>query len=402
MIRLMKSTFYKEEEIKEKLCDFIKKSEKLSMGEKCKEFEESFSQYQGRKYSVLFNSGSSANLALIQALLNLRKLSKGDVIGFSSLTWSTNVTPLIQLGLDPLPIDVSLRHLNISSETLLQTLEKKPFKALFLTHLLGFCGDINKIKEICANKNIILLEDNCESLGSELQGKKLGNFGLASTFSSFVGHHISTIEGGMVCTDDKKLYEMLLMVRGHGWNRDLDTSRQEELRKKYNIDRFFDRYTFYVLAYNLRPTEITGFLGLEQLKYIEEIIRKRKENFEEFDKIIKDNPDFLDINTSHMNYISNFSYPLLFNNEETFNKYKKLFIGTVEIRPIVGGYIVEQPFFKEYMQEKGLSYECPNAKKINKLGFYFPNNAELTREEINYLCELLKGKLPSKNNITNS
>src|SRR3989344_712644 len=154
-------------------------------------------------------------------------LNKKDKVGFSALTWATNTMPLIQLDLDPVPIDISLKNLNICSDNLLSILENIQLDALFITNLLGFCGDLDKISGVCNRKNIILIEDNCESLGSTLNDIKLGNFGLASTFSFYVGHHMSTIEGGMVCTDDKSLYEMLLMVRAHGWDRNLEYNKQK-------------------------------------------------------------------------------------------------------------------------------------------------------------------------------
>lgn len=389
MIKLIKSTFYNEKETKERLCEFILNSESLSMGEKCKEFEEKFSSYQGRTYSVLFNSGSSANLALIQALLNLGRLKKEDSIGFSALTWSTNVAPLLQLGLNPVPIDVSTSNLNVSSENLIEVLKKNGIKALFLTNLLGFCGDIDKIKEICDEKGILLLEDTCESLGSEYQGRKLGNFGFASTFSCFVGHHMSTIEGGLVSTDNEALFEMLLMVRAHGWSRDLPEDKKSQLRQTNDVGEFFDKFTFYVPGYNLRPTEITGFLGVEQLKYLDQMIRTRKDNFERFNQVSSQDPEILELNLAHMDLVSNFGYPLVFKNEESFEKYRSLFEGKVEIRPIMSGSIVEQPFFKKYAAEKNLSYECPNAKKIHEKGFYFPNNPELSEEELSLIIGLL-------------
>ena len=403
MINLMKNTFYKEEETKKALCEFIRKSEKLSMGLKCKEFEKGFSEYQGRKYSVLYNSGSSANLALIQSLINLGILEKGDSVGFSALTWPTNVMPLIQLGLNPIPIDVSLENLNVNLTNLKKvinhkssfnfhvsgtSLEEVPIKALFITNLLGFCGDLDKIKEYCREKRIILLEDNCESLGSELKGTKLGNFGLASTFSFFVGHHLSTIEGGMVCTDDKDLYEMLLMVREHGWTRSSSEENKSKLREKFRVDSFYERYTFYSLGYNIRPTEITGFLGCEQLKYLNEICTKRYENFLYYENMISENPDLKKLNVSHINFVSNFAYPLIFNDKETLDKNKKIFEG-IEIRPIVGGFIVKQPFFKVegYLTHRP---KCPNAEKISEVSFYIPNNPDLTEEELEVICELLK------------
>lgn len=391
MIKLIKSTFYDESNIKKKLCDFIINSDKLSMGSKCQEFETKFSDYQGRDHSVFFNSGSSANLALIQSLLNLGKLLPEDKVGFSALTWATNVMPLLQLNLNPVPIDVSLENLNVGPDNLLEVLKKTKLKTLFITNLLGFSGDLDKITKICEEEGIILLEDNCESLGSELNSIKLGNFGIASTSSFYVGHHMSTVEGGMVSTNNKELYDMLLMVRSHGWDRNLDSDKKNNLRKKNDIDDFYSKYTFYVLGYNLRPTEISAFLGLEQLNHIDTINKIRNENFKLFDKAAKSNPKFLKLNLDHMSFVSNFAYPLICKDKESFREYKEKFEkNDIEIRPIVGGSIVEQPFFRDYVKKNNLDFNCPNAKKIHQFSFYIPNNPELTEEEKDLICKLLK------------
>lgn len=391
MIKLMKSTLYNELETKKKLCNFIMKGYRLSMGEKCLEFEKEFSRYQGRKYSVFYNSGSSANLALIQSLTNLGLIKKNDNIGFSALTWATNVMPLLQLNLKATPIDVSLENLNVCSGNLLNVLRKTNLKVLFITNLLGFCGDLDKIAKICKERGIILLEDNCESLGSELNNIKLGNYSLASTFSFYVGHHLSTIEGGMVCTDDKELYEMLLMVRAHGWSRDLSPEKQNKLKSDNYIIDFYDIYTFYVPGYNFRPTEINGFLGIEQLKHINFINKVRNQNYLEFDKIVQSNNNFQKLNLGHMTFVSNFAYPLICKDKDTFEKYKNRFKeNKIETRPIVGGSIIEQPFFKNYLKDSNLNVECPKAKRIHELGFYFPNNPELTKKEIKTICNVLK------------
>ena len=166
---------------------------------------------------MMFNSGSSANLALLSSLQQIGFLKEGDNIGFSTLTWATNVMPMIQLGFNPVPIDVNLDTFNINEDDLLKKIYR--LKAVFITNALGFCSDLDMIKKICEDNHILLLEYNCESLGSVYKGVKLGNFGLASTFSFFVGHHLSTIEGGMVCTDDYVLYNVLKSVREHGWLR---------------------------------------------------------------------------------------------------------------------------------------------------------------------------------------
>lgn len=213
MIKLIKSSFYKEKKTKIELTKFIKNAEILSFSEQCQLFERNFAKYQGRKEAIFVNSGSSANLAIMQSLLNLGYLKKGDQVAFSAITWSTNVMPLIQLGLIPVPVDVELDTLNISPATFSRVLKKKNIKMLFLTNLLGFADQIDQLQALCQKENILLIEDNCESLGTIFKGKKLGNFGLASTFSFYVGHHMSTIEGGMICTDDEDLATMLRLVR---------------------------------------------------------------------------------------------------------------------------------------------------------------------------------------------
>ena len=388
MVKLMSNTFYKEKVIKEKLIDFISQAEILSMNINCKKFENDFSTFHQRKFSVLVNSGSSANLVLLQSLLNLGRLKKGDKIAFTALTWSTNVMPIIQLGLIPVPVDINLNTLNTDLEEFLKTISKENIKAFFITNVLGFSSNIDSISEFCKEKDIIFLEDNCESLGSEYKNTKLGNFSLASTTSFFVGHHLSAIEGGMICTDDDELNQMLIIVRAHGWDRNLSKDKQNELRMKSSIDSFYDKYTFYDLGYNLRPNEITGFLGHIQLPYIEEIIEKIYINFKIFNKVALENPDFLDLRIKGMNIISNFAYPIICINKEKFKTYRNLFEkNNIEIRPIIGGSMVEQPFFKKYIST---NYECLNAKKAHQLGFYIPNRPDLSSEEINLLVELLK------------
>lgn len=387
MISLIKSTFYKEEEVKIKLTEFIKNSKKLSFSEECQKFEENFAKHQGRKFCIFVNSGSSANLALIQAYLNLGKLKKGDFVGFSSLTWSTNVMPLIQLDLKPVPVDVELDTLNISSSNLLKVLKKYNLKALFLTNLLGFCDDVDEIKRICLEKNIILLEDNCESLGTVYKGIKLGNFGEASTFSFYVGHHMSTIEGGAICTDDEELATMLRLVRAHGWDRNLTFAKRKELQKKFQINStFYTRYTFYDLGFNLRPTEINGFLGNIQIKFLDEIIKKRRDNFLQIAPRIYNNEKYYPINFEHIELISNFAVPIICKTQKIRNDLVKKCKDKIEIRPIVGGDITQQPFFKKYMKDfEGLDV---NAKLVHDQGLYFGNNPELSEQEISELIEV--------------
>lgn len=386
MIKLMKSSFYHENEIKKKLIDFVLKTEIFSMNEQCRKFEIEFAKKQERKYAVFVSSGSSANLVLIQAFLNLGTLKKGDKVGFSALTWATNVMPILQLGMIPVAIDCELETLNVSSKKLKENLDN--LDALFLTNVLGFADDISTIKDLCTERNIVFFEDNCESLGSKISETLLGNFGIASTFSFFVGHHLSTIEGGMICTDDEELHDALLIARAHGWDRSLSENKQKELRRKFNCDKFYAKYVFYDLAYNARPTEISGFLGNEQIKFWDEIVSKRVENFKRFQNEIKVNDDFVPLNLDHMDLISNFAMPVVCKSQELCEKYKQKFIDAeVEIRPIIAGDMTKQPFYKKYVKDAG---KCENADFIHKNGFYFANNPELTENELNLLCSLLR------------
>ena len=199
----------------------------------------------------------------------------------------------------------------------------------------------------------------------------------------------------MVCTDNKSLYEMLVMVRAHGWSRNVTPETKINLKNKFKINDFYEKYTFYHLGYNFRPMEIQGFLGCEQLKYINEICNKREKNFHRYQNASSNNHDFLKLDFKHMQFISNFDYPVICKNKNILRKYLKLF-SNVEVRPIVGGSIVEQPFFKN--QKKGLleiftkQQTCPNAKKIHELGFYIPNNPDLDENELQELCNLLQNK----------
>ncbi|HUX35687.1 MAG TPA: DegT/DnrJ/EryC1/StrS family aminotransferase [Candidatus Paceibacterota bacterium] len=387
MLKLIKSTFYREKETREKLAQFVKKTKRLSFSDECQVFENSFSRYQGRKRSIFFNSGSSANLALMQALLNTGMLKKGDKVGFSAVTWSTNVMPLIQLGLVPVPVDVELETLNVSTRTLKAALKEHKLNALFITNLLGFSSDIGEIAKLCRGKKIILLEDNCEALGSVYKKKKLGNFGLASTFSFFVGHHMSTIEGGMVCTDDKELAEMLGIVRAHGWDRNLKPEEKISLRKRFKkTTDFYAQYTFYDLGYNLRPTEIQGFLGNIQLKFLPEIIRKRSDNFKKISKAIYKRSDlYYPLRLGHMDFISNFAVPVICRSREIRDELVEKCKNSIEVRPVVGGDIVNQPFFRKYSK---IRTSLPVADLIHEQGIYFGNNPDMTGKEIEKIIKI--------------
>jgi CDP-6-deoxy-D-xylo-4-hexulose-3-dehydrase len=294
--------------------------------------------------------------------------------------------PLIALGLKAVPVDIELDTLNVSSVRLNEAITKHRLKAFFVTHALGFCDDFNRVAALCKKSKVILIEDTCEALGSVYQKKKLGNFGLAATFSFFVGHHFSTIEGGMVVTDDKELAVALQLARAHGWDRNVSPEGQKKLRKKYGVEPFYDLYTFYDIGYNLRPNEIQGVLGRAQLKHLGDIVTKRQKNFKALAKAILARTDlYHPLRTNHMDVVSDFAFPLICRTKAIQKKLIAACDGKVEIRPVIGGNMARQPFFKKYVKS---APHCPNADIVHDRGLYFGNNPELTPAELKTLIRI--------------
>ncbi len=338
---------------------------------------------------MLVNSGASANLILLQSLINLGYLQKGDLIAFSALTWSTNVMPIIQLGLTPIPVDCSRFTLNSGVGELQSLLEQVKPSAFFITNALGLAGKLDKVAEICSANNIIFLEDSCESIGSEINGVKTGNFGVASTFSFFVAHHMSTIEGGMVCTDDTELYEMLLQVRANGWDRNLPEKSKANLRMKYSVQsEFYAKYTFYNLAYNVRPTEITGFLGRQQLLYLDKTIEARQDNFLRIQEVLNSNGDFCPLRFGHMSKVSAFALPFVLKSPSLMEFYISRFQDAgIEIRPMIAGNMQNQPFYGKY-SDRAIS--LPESDHLHASSFYSGNFPDLSDSELSLIESCIK------------
>jgi CDP-4-dehydro-6-deoxyglucose reductase, E1 len=378
-IPLMRHTFLEEKDAKDVLCSFIRSSDRLSMGAEVNAFEEAFAKWQGRSFCTMVNSGSSANLILLQSLLNMGRIQRGSRIGVSAVTWATNVMPIVQLGCIPVLIDVNKETLNVSVDTLSSA---PAIQCLFLTHLLGFSDAMTSIRDYCESHDILLLEDTCESLGASYAGTKLGNFGLAATFSTFVGHHMSTIEGGMVVTDDAALDAMLKMTRAHGWDRSVSTELQTALRSEWSISEFYAPYTFYTLAYNVRPTELQGVLGQHQLKHIDSANETRRATYAYIRKAVE--------NASHIRIPSidtpAFAIPVVCDSEQT----RTLLVARcrergIETRPLVAGNMARQPFFQPYHDGRVL----PAADMLHTHAFYMPNHPDISEEERNDLWKAI-------------
>lgn len=355
------------------LIKWLEKNPQLTKGNLTIEFEKKWSEYLGCKYSVFINSGSSANLAMFYSLIVSNKLRNRKVI-VPAVSWVTTVTPVIQFGLEPIICDCDADNLGIDISSLQKIIMEHKPAALILVHVLGVPNYLDKIIKLCQENDVIILEDTCESIGSKYKDKKLGTYGLMSSFSFYFGHHMSTIEGGMICTDDEELYYVLLSIRSHGWDRDLPEKKQKELRSKYKINDFRALYTFYYPGFNLRSTDLQAFLGIDQLKKIEWIVDQRNKNFEIYNNLIKDS--IWKIKPPEGSFVSNFAYPIITDKIETL--VEELTINNIESRPLICGSMNEQPFWFNVYGKSVL----PNAKKVHDYGLYLPNNPNLTEENI--------------------
>ena len=377
MITLVKDTIDNKDI--DRLVDWLKTYPKLTKGPVTLEFENKFSEWLGKKYSVFCNSGSSANLLMLSALQQGEYLKNNKVV-VPSVSWATDLSPVIQLGLEPLLCDSNMTDLSVDLEHLERIFQEESPSVLMFVSVLGLVPDMNKIVELCFEYDVILLEDTCESMGCEYKGQKLGTFGKMSSFSTFFGHHISTIEGGIISTDDKDLYELLVSIRSHGWDRDLSEETQVKLQKEWRVSEFNSLYTFYYSGFNMRSTDLQAYIGLTQIDRLDDWGKKREHNYNLYQDSIKTEwkpKSYVDSLTS------NFAYPVIHSNREQI--VKKLQENKVEVRPMICGSMGTQPFYvKNYGELK-----LPNVSIIDKCGFYVPNHPKLTSDEILFISKII-------------
>jgi CDP-6-deoxy-D-xylo-4-hexulose-3-dehydrase len=366
------------------LIEWLKTNPRLTKGDLTVEFEKKWSEWLGVKYSVFVNSGSSANLAGIYSLILSERMRNKKIV-VPAVSWVTTVTPAIQLGLEPIMCDCDEDNLGLNIDHLKQIIKDENPSVIILVHVLGIPNHLDEIISLCKENDILLIEDTCESIGSKYNDKKLGTFGDLSTFSFYFGHHMSTIEGGMVSTNDEDLYHILLSIRSHGWDRDLPQKKQVELREKYNINNFRSLYTFYYPGFNLRSTDLQAFIGLEQLKKLDMIVENRNKNFLRYKNEIK-NPEW-NIQEPNGSFVSNFSFPIITKNITKL--VEELTDNDIECRPLICGSINEHPFWYERYGHSDL----PKSKKVHEYGIYLPNNHEMTEEELNKVIEIVNNNL---------
>ena len=353
---------------------------KLTKGDLTIELEKKWAEKIGTKYSVYVNSGSSSILLSIAAFLYSKKIKNKKII-VPSLSWSTDVSSPILLGMEPIMCDCNLHDLSCDLEHLENLFIEHNPSSFILVSPLGLVPDMDKILELCEKYDVVLFEDVCESMGSKYDGKFLGSFGLASFFSMYFGHHLSTIEGGFINTNDEDFYHLLLMMRSHGWDRDLPEWKQKELRLKYSVDDFTSLYNFYVPGFNLRATDLQAFIGLRAIDKLDSYSKKRNENFIQYINSIEKNE--LQIHNSNNNFISNFAFPIVNKNKNKI--VEELQKNNIEVRPLIAGDMSKKPMWFEKYGHQSL----PNCELVNNHGFYIPNHQDLTCDEINFICEII-------------
>lgn len=355
----------------------------FTMGAEVAAFEEQFAQYIGSQYCVMVNSGSSANLLMTAALFYRKEnpLQRGDEVIVPAVSWSTTYFPLYQYGLKLKFVDIDLETLNYDLDQLEGAVTPST-RMIVTVNLLGNPNDFNCVTSIIGDKNILLLEDNCEAMGASYEGRKTGTFGVMGSFSTFFSHHISTMEGGMVVTDDEELYHILLSLRAHGWTRNLP--KHNHVCGIKNDDPFEESFRFVLPGYNVRPLELEGAVGIEQLKKLPKFIEQRRKNAKYFKEVMKDHPDLMI--QKEIGESSWFGFSLVIRKESSMKRASlidKMHQAGFECRPIVAGNFAFNEAVKFLDVE--FPFELENAKYIDKRSLFIGNHHYSMRDVVEYL-----------------
>ena len=361
-------------------------SNRFTMGPFVFEFEKKFAEYFGAKYAIMVNSGSSANLLAIGALRYKTEnpLIEGDEIIVPAVSWSTTYYPVNQFNFKLKFVDIDYSSLNINVNKIVDAITPRT-RAIFAVNLLGNPCDMEALQKICQEHNLYLIEDNCESMGAKHDGKYTGTFGELGTFSTFFSHHISTMEGGMILTDNEELYNICRSLRAHGWTRDLP--QKSTIYKKK--DPFYEMFNFILPGYNLRPLEMSAAIGLEQLKKLSSIVEGRRNNAAKFLELVKEF-DCIDIQHEYGSS-SWFGFALLLKGKLKGKRdqfAELLQKNNIECRPIVAGNFVKNPVIEHL--DYSISGNLNVADYIHENGLFIGNNQKELDHELEYLRKIIK------------
>ena len=366
----------------------VVKSNRFTMGEKVKTFETEFSKYFNVNHALMLNSGSSANLLAIASLVfdENTDLNRGDEVIVPAVSWSTTYFPVSQYGLKLKFVDVCLDTLNIDVQKIESAITKKT-KAIFAVNLLGNPCYFKELKDICDKNNLILIEDNCESLGAKYNDKYTGTIGKIGTFSFFFSHHMQTMEGGMLLTNDEKIYQLANSMRAHGWIRDLP---EENLLHNKSGNSFHDSFKFITPGYSIRPLEMSGAIGSVQLKKINAHILQRRINASTFETLFKEMSEHILIQ-KEVGESSWFGFSLILKNKLENKRDKLIEVlmqNHIETRPIVAGNFTTNPVIK-YLEYE-ISGSLKNSDYLDKNGFFVGNDHRVLDKKIEKLYDIVK------------
>ena len=353
---------------------------RLTKGELTLELEKKWAEKIGTKYSVFVNSGSSSILLTLAALLESGKLKNKKIV-VPGLSWATDVSSPMLLGYETFLCDCNLDDLSCDLTHLEQIFKEQNPSVLILVSPLGLVPKMDKVKELCDNYGVLLLEDVCESMGSKYKGNYLGSFGFASFYSMYFGHHLSTIEGGFINTNDEDFYHLLLMMRSHGWDRDLPKEAQEKIREKYKSTNFTSLYNFYVPGMNLRSTDLQAFIGLRAIEKLDNYSLIRSNNFTKYKSLLRNND--LPLLSREGDFVSSFAIPIV--NKNRYLIVEELSNNGIEVRPLIAGNMANKPmWFLKYGK-----VSLNNCEIIDEYGFYVPNHQDLKNEDIKKITDII-------------
>ena len=356
----------------------------FTMGKNVASYEKKFAKHFGAKNAIMVSSGSAANLLAIAALVYSGRIPRGAEVIVPAVSWSTTYAPLEQFGMKLVFVDIDKETFNLNIESVKRIITPNT-KMIFAVNLLGNSNDYDALLDICENNNIILIEDNCESLGAKYKDKYLGTIGLMGTYSTFYSHHMCTMEGGVVTTNDNELYEYMLAIRAHGWTRNLPEGSSIYKKKE---DPFYESYNFIVPGFNLRPLDMEGAIGIEQLDKIDGMIVNRRKNAEYFIEKMKQFPEVRI--QKEVGQSSWFGFGMILTGSLAGKRsiiVDRLGKAEIECRPIVAGNFTRNKVI-QYM-DYSIPERLVNADEIHDCGFFVGNHSQNNNKEVDYFIETL-------------
>ena len=369
------------------LIAWLKKYPRLTMDAEARRFEQAWSRWLGVKYSVMCNSGASANLLMYAALDSARRSGQRKVVVPAS-GWPTDIAPAIQFGWKPIMCESDPVTFGLDMDFLEKILKRERPETVVVVHVLGVPTDMTRLQKLQRRYGFNIIEDCCASHGSRHQGELVGTFGLISVFSFYYGHHMSTVEGGILCTNDEQIYHQLLMLRSHGWLKDLPPAKARRIMRQHGVDPFHAPFTFVIPGFNLRPMEISARMGQIQLRQLPATIRRRVANHRLYQQELQGAVGFAPGIKGDL--ISSISFCAVAESTRQRQRFvRALHRQRIDTRIFTAGNLGRHPFWTDRYP----AFKAPQADKLYRGGFFLPNNQSLDRADILHICDVIKKTL---------